>query len=406
MIDNTAKQAALTRILSSTEFKHSKTNKKLLSYLVEASINNEELKEFTIGTDVFGKDSSFNCGEDPIVRVSIHNLRLKLEKYYQDEGKHDKVKITIPKGHYDVCFTGKPVINFRRHLKHINTYLYIVIFILLIFLVLTQIELNSRRKGIVDNDNLLVNNQIWGDLLHSNRPKLIVLGDLFFFVDSLNSLSGRTILRKETINSPNEFKAFIAASNKDSYSRLQYPLFAMNSIWPLPDILEVFTMLGIKYTLKYASVLNSTDLKTYDIVFIGSFPTLALLDRMMNNSKYDYVLKPQNKLIVNNDTTITYTRQGSPDGDHQDYSLVRKIPGPNQNIILAFLSFHATGITGAVNTFTRENSLEELEVICKQKFDEVPEYFDIIFKSTGYDRVVFSTDIVYLEKVVPSQIRW
>ena len=183
----------------------------------------------------------------------------------------------------------------------------------------------------------------------------------------------------------------------------------MNSVWPLPDIINVLNTAGTPYSMKWASIVNSTDFKTYDIIFIGNFSTLAMLSRILKNSRYSYKIKPQNKLIKhsnNIDSTITYIREGGPDIDHIDFCLVRKLPGPNNNIILTFNSFHATGITGAVNQLTQMNTIKNLEDVFIEKYKTVPQFFDIIFKSTGYNRNVFSTEIEYTEKIEPESIHW
>src|SRR6056300_818942 len=91
-------------IINSDEFANSSKYCDLLKYLVEASIKGESVKETTIAYDFFGKDSSYNSSEDSTIRANIYNLRKKLEHYYLTEGKNAAIKLTLPKGHYDVQF--------------------------------------------------------------------------------------------------------------------------------------------------------------------------------------------------------------------------------------------------------------------------------------------------------------
>ncbi|MGD9931805.1 MAG: helix-turn-helix domain-containing protein, partial [Mangrovibacterium sp.] len=81
----------MDRILGSTAFSKSTVNRELLKYLVQASMNGENPKEFQIAADVFGK--KMNSGKEVNIRVYIHNLRKKLEEYYQTEGKEDEFKL-------------------------------------------------------------------------------------------------------------------------------------------------------------------------------------------------------------------------------------------------------------------------------------------------------------------------
>lgn len=409
MIDNETKKSILAKILQSEEFKTSKICSKLLTYLVEASISNKELKEYTIASEVFCKNSDFNYNEDPIVRVSIHNLRIKLHQYYQREGKQAKIRIDIPKGHYEVQFINQTKDKIIGMLVNSKTVLYFIVGILFSMLIFTLFQNLSLRQQIHRDYKLNKNNAIWSNILSSSHPKLIVLGDHFFFVDSLRDQNEKIIIRIETINSDAEFEKYKSLSSKINLHKLRYPLFAMNSIWPLPEIVNILDASGIRFSMKYASIVNSIDLKTYDIIFIGSFPTLALLNQAFKNSKFRYELKPINKLMVSSaieDSSITYIRKGTPDSEHTDYCLVRKLPGPNNNTIFMFISFHATGTAGAVNYMTNKKTLEELENILSDKFVNVPPYFDIIFKSTGYARVVFSTEIEFVNKTNPDLINW
>ncbi|MGH9663221.1 MAG: tetratricopeptide repeat protein, partial [Bryobacteraceae bacterium] len=63
---------------------------------------NERLKEYTLGVEVFDRPDSFDPGADPIVRVEARRLRAKLAHYYENEGRHDRLLIDLPKGGYTV----------------------------------------------------------------------------------------------------------------------------------------------------------------------------------------------------------------------------------------------------------------------------------------------------------------
>src|SRR6266536_610025 len=60
----------------------------------------DEIKEYTIATEVLKRSDDFNPKTDNIVRVQAHRLRNKLEEYYSREGIRDPVRIFIPSGHY------------------------------------------------------------------------------------------------------------------------------------------------------------------------------------------------------------------------------------------------------------------------------------------------------------------
>ena len=101
------KQSTLKKILGSDEFKKKALYQKLLTYLVEASLNDLVPKEVTIAQDVFEKGDEFNASLDTSVRVYVHNLRNKLQHYYQSDGKDDPLQIRIPKGRVHIRRYGK-----------------------------------------------------------------------------------------------------------------------------------------------------------------------------------------------------------------------------------------------------------------------------------------------------------
>ena len=102
--------AHLEKILSSTVFKTSDSLRELLRFTVYETVEGRgpELKEYLIGAAVLRKASTFDPKADPIVRVQMHRLRERLDRYYDTEGRSDKLRIDIPKGTYTPLFRRKP----------------------------------------------------------------------------------------------------------------------------------------------------------------------------------------------------------------------------------------------------------------------------------------------------------
>jgi hypothetical protein len=96
----------LNRIVSSKAFRQAGRLKRFLSFVVEETVSGrkDRLKEFAVGVEVFGKDSSFDPRNDPIVRVQARRLRAQLTRYYQEEGQEDELVIEMPKGGYAPFF--------------------------------------------------------------------------------------------------------------------------------------------------------------------------------------------------------------------------------------------------------------------------------------------------------------
>lgn len=96
----------LHRILASKTFRQADRIKRFLDFIVKETVAGraEKLKEFSVGVEVFGRDSSFDPRFDPIVRVQARRLRSQLEKYYAEEAAQDELILEVPKGRYAVNF--------------------------------------------------------------------------------------------------------------------------------------------------------------------------------------------------------------------------------------------------------------------------------------------------------------
>src|ERR1700753_3720849 len=83
----------LGRVLVSRSLRQVDRLQRFLSFIVEETLagRGDKLKEYPVGVDVFGKDSSFDPRMDPIVRVQARRLRIRLATYYRDEGQNDEL---------------------------------------------------------------------------------------------------------------------------------------------------------------------------------------------------------------------------------------------------------------------------------------------------------------------------
>jgi hypothetical protein len=62
--------------------------------------NEEEVKERTLGIEVFGRSPDYDTNEDPIVRRTANEIRKRLAQYYQETKGHLAVKIELIRGSY------------------------------------------------------------------------------------------------------------------------------------------------------------------------------------------------------------------------------------------------------------------------------------------------------------------
>lgn len=100
----------LERVLHSRTLQNSESLKAFLRFVVVKTVDDHEaqLKEYTIATEVFGRNSDYDPRIDSVVRVQAGRLRTKLNEYYATEGKADQIVIDLPKGHYHPVFNYAP----------------------------------------------------------------------------------------------------------------------------------------------------------------------------------------------------------------------------------------------------------------------------------------------------------
>ena len=104
-------QEVLGKIMMSKGFVNSERMQRFLRYTVDKTLagKTEDLKEYSVGLEVFDRPGNYDPRVDSIVRVEARRLRSKLKAYYAGEGKAETVRITFPSGSYTPVFEGLPV---------------------------------------------------------------------------------------------------------------------------------------------------------------------------------------------------------------------------------------------------------------------------------------------------------
>ncbi len=100
----------LRRILASRAFQRSERLRNFLRFIVERWLEEPavSLKEYSIGTEVYGRPQSFDPRCDSIIRVEARRLRAKLAEYYNGAGREDPIEISVPSGTYVPVIRARP----------------------------------------------------------------------------------------------------------------------------------------------------------------------------------------------------------------------------------------------------------------------------------------------------------
>jgi hypothetical protein len=98
----------LRKLVESPAFKGSRRGQQFLEHIVEKALagHGDQLKERNLGVELFGRDPSYDTGEDAIVRVTASDVRRRLHLFYSETDS--AIRIDIPSGTYTPEFHCVP----------------------------------------------------------------------------------------------------------------------------------------------------------------------------------------------------------------------------------------------------------------------------------------------------------
>jgi len=176
----------LRRVLDSRFFKNSVRSRQFLEFVVSRKLSGhaDELKERTIGTELFQRAPGYATGDDPVVRVQAGEVRRRLEQFYQTNPDHASVRIELPVGSYSPHFnwaevhtslpshseSREPIPNPAKRFSLQPAILSTITILALVFVGVSFLWFLSRtpkRESLAQ--------QFWGPAFTSPQPVLICL---------------------------------------------------------------------------------------------------------------------------------------------------------------------------------------------------------------------------------------
>src|SRR3984893_4549136 len=100
--DRAAVRSQMERMLANPLFKNSKRFPVFWRYVVERTLEGHaaELKERTLGVEVFGREPNYDTNADPIVRTTAGEIRKRIAQYYHEHGHESEIRIDLSPGSY------------------------------------------------------------------------------------------------------------------------------------------------------------------------------------------------------------------------------------------------------------------------------------------------------------------
>ncbi len=94
------------RLLETSHFRNSRRYPALFRFVVEETLEGrgEFLKERLLGVRVFNRPADYDTAADPIVRVTIAEIRKRIAQYYHEEAHETEMRIELLPGRYEPEF--------------------------------------------------------------------------------------------------------------------------------------------------------------------------------------------------------------------------------------------------------------------------------------------------------------
>ncbi len=381
----------LQKILQSRQFSKSKISCDLLGYLVNASIENKNPKEYTIGIELFGKNYGDEVKQDSNIRVYIHNMRKKLHEYYEEEGSKDAVVFVLERGKYKIHFktrkeyeSGKPKTFFYSFLVSLGL---TAIFAGLFFLKGSDREDEYPWKGL----------PVWQEFADNGKGTLLVLGDYFVFSGTLPS-GKEGIYRDFSINSAEDFEKLLNEKPElgKTVSRSHLTYLSKMSVFCESDIYKVFARTGADIQVKLLSDIQPSDLKSNNIIFIGNYKNMGIFGNVIREMKFSFGIANSSIQYIFSNDPCAQVYEAPGDGlTEEDFALVVHTPGYDGNRFLFFLSSRDIGNISIVSQLTNPVYLEQFaeEQLKPLKKSD----FKALYKVQGINKTDLSFELIRVE---------
>lgn len=408
--DREQKLAQLEKMLQSRTLQNSESLKAFLRFVVEKTVEDASapLKEYTIATEVFGRNSDYDPRIDSVVRVQAGRLRTKLQEYYATEGKGDSVIIDLPKGHYHPVFVnaraesegavfpavaqtadpppanGHAAAGAQPHAEGSRraargravTYLLAGLVVLLAAaagtLYWSNRQLQQRAAAADPTLSSEESKAVWSTFVDDPQPPLLVLSSPTV-PRFINNADPQTLAARAIQLSPEQTRLLVSAPEfKGQWAGGDSPRIipslgmytGMGEAIGLHRLTDLFRTANKNILLKQSRQVSASDLKYRNVILLGSIYVNEWSRRLPSVEKFSYTF---NATIENRDPQPGEEREYKPLFDPQtgelatDYALVTVKPNVSgENAVMTLAGIFSEGTEAAAEFVTTRNHLAAL----------------------------------------------
>jgi hypothetical protein len=378
-VSNEKKSAQLERILQCRALHGSETLRALLRFIVTRAIEGQEnLKEYVIAAEVFGRASDFNPRIDSVVRVQAGRLRSKLLEYYTTEGRDDEIVISLPKGHYNPVFTyARPDNPFGAH----------------------------RPSGANGTDGVLESATayrdlaaVWGNILQTPEPILVVFSNTILYGTRGNGMQLFNSIEEISQNPDLPVSIQNGGENGMGQQMRISHYTGIGEAMGIHLLGDFFAGIHHPYRVKRSLLFTWDDAKIENIVVLGSPAENLFLYDLPQKQDFAFCRvseeshHPVNAIVNTNlqpgEQEIYQARYygHSPSQIAEDYAVVSMLKGLNEGkwlVILAGINTYGTQAAAEYVTqpvYIRE-LISHLNTAPPGTSPKLPDYYQILIKA-------------------------
>ena len=349
-LDKAAILEQLERLVANPYFHHSKRYPSFLRFVFEETLagRGENLKERTLGIEVFGRSPDYDTTNDPIVRVTAAEIRKRIAQYYQEPGHEDEIRVSLPSGSYIPHFqrpsneaaapapesaedaarkAEPPAAHAASGISSFRRVMLVVVVVLVMAAMAATWQFASRSP--ID--------EFWQPFIHSDAPILFCIADQSYF-STITLRDAGDPQRQNVLND-------------------RMVTVIIDDISPLVDIAGMLQVHGKSYKVKGEAQTTLTDLRQGPSVFIGAFDnswtlraTGPLRFHFANNADMsEFWIEDRQKPGVKQYLLDRNVQQGT--GTYKDFAIVARLQDPNTDRPVVIAAGLARGGTVAAGEF-------------------------------------------------------
>ena len=366
----------LERLLLNRHFNQSRRFPAFLRFVVHKTLagDMDQLKERTLGVEIFGRNANYDTSSDPIVRVTAAEIRKRIAQYYQEPGHEAELRISVEAGSY------VPQFHWPQEGHHAAP--------------AAAVALAAPAAGVLAESSAApgtksIRIKRWRPAIATVVLALIAVGLTFawrslhrspidFFWGPVLTAGDSTLF---CVADQNEYPV-ITLRDADDPTRLtmfkdiRSPII-MDDPYTIVKVAGVLQSRGKKYTLKGEGATTLTDLRAGPTIFIGAFDNAWTL-RLTRLLRYHFGNNADftRQWIADSNSTgppIWFTERTKLESekqetasDYREYAIVARFTDPDTGQLCVVVAGIGRGGTIAAGEFlTAPAELAQLERIAK-----------------------------------------